>query len=131
MDQEVELLSSVAKTLSTYTRLQSLCVGVLGLERMWQIFLDWTKIESVPYLLRSPEQYREPYRCAIDLLWEQVKNEQIYNAHRAVFDELYNCGSCLNDFHLEHEAQYDAENRKFLSYFEWLTILLMSMRSLI
>ena len=32
MDQEVELLSSVAKTLSTYTRLQSLCVGVLGLE---------------------------------------------------------------------------------------------------
>ena len=40
MDQEVELLSSVAKTLSTYTRLQSLCVVVLGLERMWQIFLD-------------------------------------------------------------------------------------------
>lgn len=90
MDQEVELLCSVAKTLSTYTRLQSLCVGVLGLERMWQIFLDWTKIKSVPYLLRSPEQYREPYRHAIDLLWEQVKNEQIYNANRAVFDELYN-----------------------------------------
>lgn len=89
MDQAVELLQSVAKTLSTYTRLQSLCVAILGLERMWQIFLDWTKIDSVPYLLRSPEQYREPFRHAIDLLWEQVKNEQIYNEHRDFFDNLY------------------------------------------
>lgn len=106
MDQEVELLRSVAKTLSTYTRLQSLCVGILGLERMWQVFLDWTEIESVPYLLRSPGQYREPYRHAIDLLWEQVKNEQIYNEHRAVFDDLY---------HFE-QSSYDEEDALDVDY---------------
>lgn len=53
MDEEVELLCFVAKTLGTYTRLQSLCVGILGLERMWQIFLDWTKIESIYISTRS------------------------------------------------------------------------------
>lgn len=106
MDKTVELLRFVAKTLSTYTRLQSLCIGILGLERMWQIFLDWTKIESVPYLLRSPEQYREPFRHAIDLLWEQVKNEQIYNEHKTVFDDLY---------HFE-QSSYDEEDALDIDY---------------
>lgn len=106
MDQAVKLLQSVTKTLTSYTRLQSLCVAILGLERMWQVFLDWTKIESVPYLLRSPEQYREPYRQAIDLLWEQVINEQIYNEHRAAFDDLY---------HFE-QSSYDEEDALDVDY---------------
>jgi len=67
MDQAVELVQDVRETLCSYTRLQSLCAATLGLERMWQVFLDWTNTKQVPYLLRPPEQYREPFRQAIDL----------------------------------------------------------------
>lgn len=89
MDLVVQLLESITKTLCSYTRLQSLAMAVLGLEREWPVFLEWTKNKEIPYLLRSPEEYREPFRHALDLLWEQVKNEQLYNEHQEVFDSLH------------------------------------------
>lgn len=106
MDQAVELVQDVRETLCSYTRLQSLCAATLGLERMWQVFLDWTNTKQAPYLLRPPEQYREPFRQAIDLLWEQVTKEQIYNAHQDVFDELA---------HFE-QSSYDEEDALDVDY---------------
>lgn len=88
-DISLELYESVVKRLKSCTRIQSLAFALLGLGRMWQVFLDWTEQESIPYLLCSPRDYREPFRNAMDLLWEQVKNEQIYNEHEDVFDALY------------------------------------------
>lgn len=89
IDIEIELLRSATKALRSCTRIQMLCAAVLGLSRTWQIFLDWTKNESAPLLLRRPAEYREPFRRALGLLAEQVENEQIYNEHPEVFEELY------------------------------------------
>ena len=70
---DIELMRFVMKALRPCTRIQMLCAAVLGLERTWQIFLDWTKNESAPLLRRRPEEYREPFRRALDLLVEQVR----------------------------------------------------------
>ena len=103
---DIELMRSVTKALRSRTRIQMLCAAVLGLERTWQIFLDWTRNESAPLLRRRPEEYREPFRRALDLLVEQVKNEQIYNEHPEVFEELYRF----------EQSSYDEEDAQDVDY---------------
>ena len=103
---DIELMRSVTKALRSRTRIQMLCAAVLGLERTWQIFLDWTRNESAPLLRRHPEEYRKPFRRALDLLVEQVKNEQIYNEHPEIFEELYRF----------EQSSYDEEDAQDVDY---------------
>lgn len=87
-DISLELSSTIKKELKACTRIQSLVMALLGLERTWQMFLDWTYQESTPYLLCKPETFRQPVRDALDLLWEQVYDGQIHNQHKDFFDRL-------------------------------------------
>lgn len=87
-DIVLELKDTLTKELKSCTHVQGLTLALLGLERTWQMFLDWTCREHVELLLCKPETLRAPVREALDLLWEQVYEGQTYNRHRDVFDRL-------------------------------------------
>ena len=88
-DIVLELEDRLAGELESCTPVQGLTLALLGLERTWQMFLDWTRQERVELLLCKPETLRAPVREALDLLWEQVYAGQEYNRHRDVFDLLW------------------------------------------
>lgn len=88
-DLSLELSEAVKQRLGALTRTQRLAAAVLGVERMWQMFEDWTRQESAPGLRRSPREFRMPFRLALDLLWKPVETGKPYSEHCAVFDRLY------------------------------------------
>lgn len=87
-DISLEFYHTLTEKLRPCTRIQTLAMALLGLERTWQMFLDWTYQESAPYLLCKPETFRQPVREALDLLWKQVYSEQIYSQRKDLFDRL-------------------------------------------
>lgn len=76
------------------------------------MFLDWTYKETAPYLQCKPELFRCPIREALNMLWEQVENQQIYNQEPAVFDEL--CDFINQSFDEDDCQDVDFGNAKTL-----------------
>ena len=75
--------------LKSLTRIQALLVAVCAMERNWQMFAEWTQLESAPFVVVEPKTFREPVRRVIDLFWEQVLSEKDYGDYEAERNALY------------------------------------------
>lgn len=87
------LYENVTENLSSYTRTQMLVLAVLGLERLWKMFYDWTNTEGDALLYQKPISFRQRARDILDFCWEQIENGQEINSYGK---ELYNFLDFIN-----------------------------------
>lgn len=90
----------VKEKMRALSDVQILLVVLCAMERQWQLYLDWTRLESAFCLQVKPETLRGPMRELLDVLWEQVWAEEPVNGHRDVYDRLFR----------QVEASFDEED---------------------
>ena len=75
------LYISVTEELASCTRMQTLALAALGLERLWKMFSDWTDTEGDPLLYQRPAAFRRRARDILDLFWAQIEAGQESSRH--------------------------------------------------
>lgn len=76
------LYSQIKEDLVSCDRMQMLTLAAFGLERLWRMFEDWTKMEGDPLLYQKPNSFRQRVRDILDHIWEQIENRQEINPYK-------------------------------------------------
>ena len=104
--------AETAAKMADLTDVQALLVALCAMERQWQLYLEWTQMESAYCLQVKPETLRAPMRELLDLLWEQIWSEEPVNAHRNVYDQFIALDQ--NSFDEEDGQDVDFGNARLL-----------------
>lgn len=80
--------AEVEDAMEPLTDAQALLPALCAMERLWQLYLDWTRQDSAYCLQVKPETLRQPARELLDLLWERVEAGEALAWQKDTYDRF-------------------------------------------